>query len=146
MISFTRHRALSQRNHPQLIDTIIISMKTRTAYTITLGLFFLIEGIWGLFSPVVFGVFSTNILHSAIHIALGVWGVWAGRRGPTRGYLLCVGILLLVVGLLWFIPGAGDLTVRLLNVNRAVAVINVVVGLISLFVARGASPVVAGHS
>ena len=103
-------------------------------FAMLLGAFLIIEGIWGLFSPVVFGVLSTNTLHAVIHIVLGVAGVLAGRGGFVRNYLLGVGGLLVVVGVLRFIPGASDLVVSLLNVNVAVAYFNIVVGLISLLI------------
>jgi len=99
-----------------------------------LGVFLLIEGCWGLFSPVVFGVLSTNRLHAVIHIVLGIVGIPAGRSGAARNYLLGVGALLAVVGVLRFVPGASDLVVSLLNVNFAVAYFNIAVGLISLLI------------
>ncbi len=107
-------------------------------FTTLLGAFLLIEGIWGLFSPVVFGLLTTNTLHAVIHIALGITGILAGRRGFARPYLLGVGALLLVVGILRFVPGASELVVSLLNVNVAVAYFNIAVGVISLLVALSA--------
>lgn len=104
-----------------------------------LGFFLIIEGIWGLFSPVVFGVLSTNTLHAVIHIALGVAGILAGRRGFARVYLQGVGGLLLLVGILRFVPGVSDLIVALLNVNFPVAYFNIAVGVISLLIAFSAS-------
>jgi len=97
-----------------------------------LGAFLLIEGIWGLMSPVVFGVLTTNIVHAVIHIFLGVLGLFAAPMRFSRGYLLGVGTLLLAVGILRFVPGASDLVVALLNVNVAVAYFNIIVGLASL--------------
>ena len=93
-----------------------------------LGVFLLIEGAWGLVSPVVFGVLTTNLLHAVIHLALGATGLWASRTPYARKYLLGVGGLLAVVGVLYFVPGASDLVVSLLNVNQAVAIVNVVIG------------------
>jgi len=103
-------------------------------FAMLLGAFLIIEGIWGLFSPVVFGVLSTNTLHAVIHIVLGIAGVLAGRGGFVRNYLLGVGGLLVVVGILRFIPGASDLVVSLLNVNVAVAYFNIAVGVISFLI------------
>lgn len=99
-----------------------------------IGAFLVIEGIWGLFSPVVFGVLTTNLLHAVIHIVLGAVGIWAGSRGTARRFCIFLGALLVAVGILRFVPGAGDLIVTLLNVNAAVAYFNIVVGLISLAV------------
>ncbi|MBA2320480.1 MAG: DUF4383 domain-containing protein [Deltaproteobacteria bacterium] len=113
-------------------------------FALFLGVFLLIEGIWGLFSPVVFGVLTTNLLHATIHILLGAAGFWAGRTGRARPYLLAVGALLVVVGLLRFVPVVSDLVISLLNVNVPVAIFNVVVGAICLAIvaweARVAQP------
>jgi len=100
-----------------------------------LGAFLLIEGVWGMFSPVVFGVLTTNVVHATIHIALGIAGIWMGRSEMARGYLLSVGILLLVVGILRFIPAMSGIVVSILNVNVAVAWLNIIVGAISLGIA-----------
>jgi hypothetical protein len=106
-------------------------------FTRILGIFLLVEGIWGLFSPVVFGVFTTNVVHATIHIVLGIMGLLLARRGGARSYLLGVGGLLAIVGVLFFVPGAAWLTVGLLNVNFAVACFNIVVGLVCIAVALG---------
>ena len=39
-----------------------------------------------------------------------------------------------------FLPVLGDITVSLLNVNQAVAIFNIVVGLIAIGVARASAP------
>ena len=101
-------------------------------FAILVGVFLLVEGIWGLSSPVVFGVLSTNTLHAIIHIVLGVIGIGTGLRGGARRYCMFLGILLLAVGGLWFVPGASKLVVSLFNVNFAVAVLNIVVGAVAL--------------
>jgi hypothetical protein len=100
-----------------------------------LGIFLLVIGVWGLFSPVVLGALTTNLTHAVIEIVLGIVGILAKRRGFARGYLIGVGTLLIVVGVLRFIPGGADLVVSLLNVNYAVAYFNIVVGAICLIVA-----------
>jgi hypothetical protein len=99
-------------------------------YTKILSTFLLIEGIWGLFSSVVFVILTTNIAHAVIHIILGIIGLGA-RRDP-RVYCIFVGLLLLIVGVLRFVPGVGELIKNLLNVNKAVAYFNVIVGLLTL--------------
>ncbi len=104
-------------------------------FATVLGAFLLIEGIWGMFSPVVFGVLTTNVVHATIHIALGIAGIWMGRSAMARGYLLSVGILLLVVGVLRFVPAVADIIVSILNVNIAVAWLNIIVGAIALGIA-----------
>jgi len=109
-------------------------------YAIIVGVFLLIEGIWGEFSDVVFGVLTTNRTHATIHILLGIVGIWTGLKGGARGFCTFIGVLLIAVGVLRFVPGAGDLVVSLLNVNPAVAYFNIVVGIISLIVAYVSRP------
>jgi uncharacterized membrane protein len=104
-------------------------------FTRIVAIFLLIEGIWGFFSPIVFGVLSTNYLHATIHVLLGLVGLWAASRGFARGFLQGLGCLLMVVGLLWFIPGTRNLVEELFSVNQSVAALNVVLGAISLLVA-----------
>ena len=99
-----------------------------------IGAFLIIEGVWGLFSEVVFGVLTTNFTHAIIHILLGITGLWLGYKNNARTYCVLLGILLLVVGILRFVPGASDLIVKLLNVNAAVAYVNIAIGAIALLV------------
>jgi len=70
-----------------------------------LALFLLVAGIWGFFSPVVFMFFTTNFVHACIEALLGLIGLGAARR-HARGYLLWVGALLLLVGIVYFVPVA----------------------------------------
>lgn len=100
-----------------------------------LGIFLIVEGFWGLFSSIVFCVFTTNLLHAVIHLFLGVAGVYLGFRNQARKYCLYAGILLLAVGILYFIPGADVLIIKLLNVNDAVAILNIIVGIIGMALA-----------
>ncbi len=106
-----------------------------SVYAMIVGAFLLIEGVWGLFSPVVFGVLTTNLTHAVIHIVLGIVGIWAGLKGRARGFLLFLGVLLLAVGVLWFVPGIRELIISILNVNQAVAIVNIVVGVLALLIA-----------
>lgn len=104
-------------------------------FAIALGIFLTIEGALGLFNPMVFGLFSTNPLHAIIHLLLGVSGIYAGLRNHARNFSLFTGILLLVVGLLFFLPAVGALLVKILNLNKAVALFNIVVGIVAILFA-----------
>ena len=101
-------------------------------FAILIGLFLLMEGIWELFSPVVFVVLTGNVLHGVIHIVLGLIGISLGWKARARGFCIFLGLLLLVVGGLWFVPGPKELITQLLNVNQAVALLNLTVGAIAL--------------
>jgi len=104
-------------------------------FAVLIGVFLLIEGIWGEFSDVVFSVLTTNRIHATIHILLGIIGIYTGLKGGSRGFLTFLGILLTAVGVLRFVPGIGDLIVSILNVNPAVAYFNIAVGIVSLIIA-----------
>jgi len=111
--------------------------KATDIFAILIGAFLLIEGIWGLTSEVVFGVLTTNRTHAIIHIVLGLIGIATGVRRQARGFCIFLGILLLAVGVLRFVPGASEIIVSILNVNIAVAWLNIVVGAVALLVSFG---------
>lgn len=101
-------------------------------FAIFIGLFLVIQGGWEFFSPVVFGILTGNALHGFIHLLLGVVGVLLGWAARARGFCLFLGVLLLVVGGLWFVPGPKETIIHLLNVNQAVALLNLIVGAVAL--------------
>ena len=103
--------------------------------TLLIPLFLLSEGIWGLFRPVVFGVLTTNRAHAIIHILLGVGGLVAWKKGAVKGYFGFLGSLLIVVAFIWFVPAWRNMPRDLLNVNWAVAVLALVLGIVSLMIA-----------
>ena len=109
-------------------------------FAIIIGVFLLIEGVWGFFSPVVFGVLTTNVLHACIHVALGLLGLYTGMKGGARSYSLYLGILLIIVGIMRFVPVLSDIVVTELNVNQAVAIFNIVVGAVAVMVSRMSAP------
>ena len=109
-----------------------------SGYTIIISIFLIIEGIWGMFSTTVFGVLTTNTLHASIHILLGIIGIYTGLKGGARSFCIFFGSLVVLVGILRFVPGADDLVIKLLNVNVAVAYFNIIVGVISILIAMSA--------
>ena len=96
------------------------------------GGFFLISGIWGLFSDRVFIALSTNLLHASIHFALGVSGLILSYQKRAHGYSLFVGALLITVGLMRFMPFTSQLIVDLFNLSAAGAILNLAVGSVAL--------------
>jgi hypothetical protein len=103
--------------------------------TLIISVFLLVEGIWGLFRPVVFGILTTNRAHAVIHIVLGIGGLLACWKGAIKGYFGFLGSLFIVVALLWFIPAWRNMPRDLLNVNWAVAVLALILGIVSLTIA-----------
>lgn len=90
-------------------------------FAIIIGVFLLVEGIWGETSDTVFGVLTTNRIHATIHILLGTVGIYTGLKASSRGFLTFLGVLLIIVGILRFVPIADDFIVSILNVNPTVA-------------------------
>jgi hypothetical protein len=111
-----------------------MSPSSSNRFTTAISTWLLVEGVWGLFSPEVFGILSTNRIHAAIHLGLAFWGLKAAFTGGTKSFLWLIGVLLILVGALYFIPGGQALT-DLLAVNEPVAVLNIMLGIASLFCA-----------
>lgn len=108
-------------------------------FTLVVATFLLLSGVWGLFSSVVWGVFTTNRLHAIIEMILGLAGLYMGRTAGARAWATPVSILLLVVGVFWFIPGLA-IVPDLLNVNLALAVVNIAIGIVGLAAVRTRGP------
>lgn len=116
-------------------------------YTFLLSLFLLAEGIWGLYSNVIFGNLTTNVAHATVHLVLGLIGFFVvmGFVSGMRSYNGWVGVLLLLSGALYFVPGIDYYLVRWFNMNSAVAVLNLVLGVLSLLMASARQRIVVAH-
>ena len=97
-------------------------MSTRT-FALLFGLVFLAVGVAGFVPGLVqplhpdhppvqydggqlFGLFPVNILHNAVHLAFGAWGVIAFRcTNASRVYARGVAIIYAVLTLAGFVPG-----------------------------------------
>jgi hypothetical protein len=101
-------------------------------YAQGVGSFLLAQGLWGMVTPVVFGVLQTNRLHAAVHIVLGLYGISVGLGRVPAGYLLFLGTMLLSTGALFFVPLVHGMLVTLFNMNTPVAVLNLVLGAVAL--------------
>lgn len=111
------------------------SLNAVNVFCVVLGIFLLIEGGWGLFSPITFGVFSTNPLHAIIHLVLGTAGIFYGLRNRARNFSFFIGILIVIVGVFYFVPVVGAFITKILNLNQAVAIFNIVVGIAAILFA-----------
>lgn len=103
-------------------------------FSILFGFLLLIQGIWNLIDPPLLGVFTSNPLHATIHVLLGIAGIWTGFKSGAKIFLLFLGFLLLSVGSLFFVAGAQELLIEIFNVNIAVALLNIVIGVLALLV------------
>ena len=95
-------------------------------FALFMGVLLLIEGIWGFFSPVVFGVLDTNPLHAILGIGLGIAGVRVAREcGSARRYCWWLGASMLVAGGLTLTPDFETLIYVILEINHVEAVFSV---------------------
>ncbi len=95
-------------------------------FALIVGALLIIEDICEHFTPVLFGLLTSNHLHGAVHILLGIVGLFTGLRGDARSFCFFLGALLLVVDLLWFLPATNELIVRLFSVNQPVTIMNLI--------------------
>jgi hypothetical protein len=108
--------------------------------SIIIGAFLVLVGIWGLFSDEVFGMLATNTTHSVLLLLLGGTAIILGIKQRAKGFSIFLGLLLLIVGLLWFIRGADALVINLLNVNRPAAYLNFILAALLLATAAYKRP------
>jgi|SRR5687768_11393503 len=84
------------------------------------GIVFLVVGVLGFVqggmdmtadpeaAPKLLGLFPVNAVHSAVHLAFGVWGLLASRSAPgSANYAKIAGIIYLVLTVLGFVAPDG---------------------------------------
>lgn len=127
-------------------------MSTRY-YALIIGIIYLIAGILGLIpgllSPVavtgnppttltvlygaLFGVFVVNILHTIVHLIIGIWGILAYRTfSAARSFSIITGIIFLVLFVFGLIPGLQTIF-GILPLEGADVWLHLVTGLLGLF-------------
>lgn len=97
-----------------------------------------IVGIWGLFTQSILGIFGVNIYQSVLHLIAAGFGIYAGTKGIGKGYNMIIGTIGVVLGILGFIPGVGTLLLSWFNINSAISVLHIVIGVVSYGVYYGA--------
>lgn len=99
-------------------------MNTRY-FALILGIVYLLVGLMGLIpgllqepsspDPVavdmlhgdLLGIFPVNIVHTLVHLGVGLWGIMAYRRyDSARGFARAIGIIFGILFLMGLIPGA----------------------------------------
>ncbi|MEP6764390.1 MAG: DUF4383 domain-containing protein [Gemmatimonadaceae bacterium] len=110
-------------------------------FALLIGAFLLIDGIWGMFSTHTFGILTTNKMHAASHLVLGSLGIYTGLTRNARIWCLIYGPIVLLVGILRFVPGVRDMIIEMMNINYAFAIFNIVAGTAAIVVARTAQTI-----
>lgn len=93
------------------------------------------------------GLFPVNLLHTLVHLIIGVWGVMAFRSfSGARSYSKVVGILFIILTVMGLIPGLNTLfgLVPLFGLDVLLHAVTAVAGLYFGFVAPAEEPTIAG--
>lgn len=101
-------------------------MRTRT-FALVIGIIYLLVGILGLIPGLlapaalpgvtvttlegnIFGLFSVNLIHTLVHLIIGIWGILAYRSfTASRSYSTSIGVIFLILFIMGLIPGLNTL-------------------------------------
>lgn len=111
------------------------SGKINNIFSVVIGAFLLFAGIWGIYSDVIFNVLTTSFTFAIIQIMFGVLGIILGLKKHAKGYCILIGLLLLAIGILRFVPGAVHYVIDAFNINKPAAYLNIALGIMALIVA-----------
>lgn len=81
-----------------------------------LGVLFVLLGLAGFASPHLMGM-NLSTTHNIVHLIVGVLALWFGIAGSERGlrnWLVTIGVVGMVVGIIGFFFGAGTVTLKAL--------------------------------
>jgi hypothetical protein len=99
------------------------------------GIVFVLVGVLGFIPALVpggalLGIFAVNVLHSIVHLLVGILGVAAAYTGWPRLYNRIIGIVYLVLAVLGFIPVLiiNGALLSLVSINLADNLLHLVVG------------------
>lgn len=98
-----------------------------------LGAVFIIIGILGFFNNPILGIFQVNLVHNLIHLASGVLAfIFAARsESEARTFSLVLGVVYLLVTVLGFIQGSGNL-LGIVAINTADNFLHLVLAIVFL--------------
>ena len=106
-------------------------------YAMVIGVVLVLLGLVGFVNNPILGIFGVNIAQDLLHLVGGALILWLAMQGSAKATNMWTGIIALVVGILWFIPGADSLLVSIFGINAAISYLHVAVGVVSLGVAYG---------
>lgn len=115
-------------------------MGAQKTFALILGIVLLLVGILGFFDNSIVGdagYFGTNTFQDILHLIAGAFGVYVGTKGMGPGYNSTIGWIGIVLAVLGFIPGVADMLLSLLNINTAITVLHLVIGVVCLLVYYG---------
>jgi hypothetical protein len=123
---------------------------TRT-FALVIGLLFLLLGILGFVPSVtvdgeyLFGIFAVDAVHNLVYLLIGALGVAAYYWDRARLYCQVLGVFLLLIGIMGFIPALvfDEKLLGIFAVNLADNVLHLVVGAVAAYL--GLAPQATGR-
>ncbi len=116
-------------------------MNIQRTFALVVGVVFILVGLLGFVPALVpggalLGIFAVNILHSVVHLLIGILGVTAAYTGFSRLYNRVIGIVYLLLAILGFIPGLyfNNALLGLVSINLADNLLHLVVGLAAVYI------------
>ena len=109
-------------------------------YGMVIGAVLVLLGLVGFVNNPVLGIFGVNLAQNLLHLVGGALILWLASKGSAKPTNMWVGVIALVVGILWFVPGTGGdagLLAGIFAINAAISYLHIAVGLVSLGVAYG---------
>ena len=117
-------------------------MGAQKTFALILGIVLLLVGILGFFDNSLVGdngLFGTNAFQDILHLIAGAFGVYVGTKGSGSTYNATIGWIGIALGVLGFIGPIAALFASLLNINTAITVLHLVIGVVCLVVYYTAS-------
>lgn len=82
----------------------------------------------------IFGLFAVNIIHTLIHLIVGLWGILAYRSfGASRGFARAIAIIFAVLTIMGLIPGMLSTTFGLAPLFGADVALHAITALIAAY-------------
>jgi len=106
-------------------------------YAMVIGAVLVLLGLVGFVNAPILGIFGVNVAQDILHLVGGALILWLASKGSAKATNMWVGVVALVVGVLWFVPGANSLLASIFAINAAISYLHVAVGVVSLGVAYG---------
>ncbi len=109
-------------------------------YAMIIGAVLVLLGLVGFVNHPILGIFGVNVAQDVLHLVGGAVIIWFAYQGSGKTTNMWVGIVALLVGVLWFIPGTGGdsgLLYGIFGINAAISYLHVAVGIVSLGVSYG---------
>lgn len=110
-------------------------------FALVVGIIFTLVGLLGFIPALVpggneLGIFAVNILHSIVHLLIGVLGIAAAYTGFSKLYNQVIGVVYLLLAILGFIPALvfNGLLIGLVSINLADNLLHLVVGIAAIYV------------